>query len=132
MANKLFNKSDFVKKRELLGEVKRTQKCLTPNEENSDLRLKYMKKWQTEFSKRGTQVVFLVAPVIDRVPCFSKEFAKEGINIIDFSDPLKHPDLFVVEERFDSHHLLAKGARRYSRKVANRIHEMLLREVASQ
>ncbi len=75
----------------------------------------------------GVVPVYLVPPLLTRGPDFPA-LAGEGLipHVIDLRDPLTHPGLFDVANRFDQEHMSIEGAREMSEAIADQLEPLLV------
>lgn len=74
----------------------------------------------------GVEVVYVIPPSYEELPVLHT-LARQGHvpNFMPFDDPLAHPDFYDLDKRFDLRHLDDKGARQFSRVLANRFADLL-------
>lgn len=80
---------------------------------------------QRACAKRGVGIVFVIPPVFERWDAFTKMGERGEIeNLFSFNDPFAHPGLFNPRNRWNVGHLNARGAKIYSRALAEAFVEM--------
>lgn len=75
---------------------------------------------------QGLEIVYVMTPIPFRTP-WAEELVRQGEipALLAFNDPLRYPELFTVQNRFDKRHLAAEGARAFSRRFAEAFAERL-------
>jgi hypothetical protein len=68
----------------------------------------------------GVEIVYVTPPSFEELPVLHS-LARQGHvpNFLPFDDPLEYPDFYDLDKRFDLRHLDDKGARQFSRVLAN-------------
>jgi hypothetical protein len=67
----------------------------------------------------GPEPVLLISPNDGRLR--GADLAGADLTLLNLDDPLRFPELFAVELRYDSSHLTSAGARLYSRLLADEL-----------
>jgi hypothetical protein len=67
----------------------------------------------------GAEPIFVVTPTLLRMENFTE--APNGATLFTFNDPNVYPELFEVTERYDTGHLDAKGAVKFTDLLAGRV-----------
>jgi hypothetical protein len=70
---------------------------------------------------RGTQLVLVHPPDVKRRPAPYPSLAGEGVMELNFMDPVRYPELYSPEHRYDSRHLNREGATLYSDLLAREL-----------
>jgi len=68
----------------------------------------------------GVELVFFMSPYVDKTDSIGQAAAKAGLvsGFLDMSRPEAHLELFQLQHRFDWNHLNERGARLFSRALA--------------
>ncbi len=88
-----------------------------------------LKKMITDAQKKGTQLIFLLSPRIDKkqydelIPLF---YSLPEENRIEISDSRSYPELYLAENSFDATHLNQKGSRIYSRILGEKLNDLVI------
>jgi len=74
-----------------------------------------------EAAQAGVQIAWLLHPGVEREPGW-RQLAKQGTiaHLLRFDEPETWPALYRPENRFDLHHLNAKGAEIFSEELAQK------------
>lgn len=80
---------------------------------------KMMLQWARLFRSRKIEPIFLVAPVPYHFTCNPKLFGKDAKAVIFLNDPIRYPQLFRPEDRYDVNHLKYHMRGIYSEIVAD-------------
>jgi len=77
----------------------------------------------------GVEIVHVVMPGFEAVPRLHR-LAEEGEvpTLLAFDDPVRYPELYLPESRFDLRHLNTRGARRLTRLLARRFSDLVARD----
>ena len=73
----------------------------------------------------GARVIWIVAPTVMDPPDLRDSRIRESENLLRFDDPGRYPELYAVENRTDENHLNLRGARLFTRLLAQRLAELL-------
>ena len=82
-------------------------------------------QWRRLFEDRGVEVRFLLSPDLNDVGMETDVAGAPPLLFLDFNDPVRYPELYGVELRYDSVHLIYDAALVFTRELAREVLPML-------